>query len=193
MLPISISFCSKHECTPELLLSNFEKVLQSYNNFKINQNNSLRAVIQIARLPAGGHKHKNSVKKQKEYVKKRTTNTDIQSKYSQKYSIKKIINNDNLCALRAILLGKAYVENHPNKYKFTQPNNKEFNDMVNMVANLLQLNPNKMCGIEEIVQIEKALINYQITVIKKEANTFIPVYIGPPNKKYLYTFTFFDY
>lgn len=155
--PIALPFMSKNTFNPVTMYQTFYK-LNSNKEVSINENNNLTASVIIAHLPSGsGRKMINLVKKQKPYIKKKDRVIDenlspIQEFCELKSSIKTVINNDNLCALRAILIGKAYVDNHPLKSKLAQPNNNLLNEMVQKVSKALALG-DKPCGIQEIKRI----------------------------------------
>jgi hypothetical protein len=104
----------------------------------------------------------------------------------KKACVKLVFNSDNYCALRAILIAKAYVDKDPEAYKLTFPNSEELNVRVLKFAQEIHL-PNKKCGIEEIFKIESHLKDYQITVLNCEGKIHnIPLYIGEIKEKFIY-------
>ena len=110
--PISIPFLKKTNLTSQVLVDSFERVAQSHKEVQINQNNNLRAHVIIVRLPSGsGRKIVTLKKKQTPYTKKKDC-TKIQSDSTNDFQkfcenqrfIIPVYNNDNLCALRVILI-----------------------------------------------------------------------------------------
>ena len=169
---INLPFMSRDLVTPENLLAIFERVAQSKKTIKLNESNNLRIDVIIARLPAGsGRKAKSNHKKAKYTLVKdrfdRTNFNDFEQWCVSKACVKFVSNSDNYCALRAILISKAYVDNDPQAYQLTLPNSPRLNELVRKYA--LEMNlPNKKCGIEEIAHIESYLKDYQITVLDSD-------------------------
>ncbi|CAF1019448.1 unnamed protein product [Brachionus calyciflorus] len=111
--PISIQFMKKSDMTAQVLIESFERVAQSHKEVQLNENNNLTAHVIIARLPAGsGRKIVNVKKRQAPYIKikdrvKSEPTNEFQTFCENKHFMIPVYNNDNLCALRAILIGKA--------------------------------------------------------------------------------------
>jgi hypothetical protein len=182
--PISIPFVTKSTLSPENLLSNFEHVAQSYKTVKLNESNSLKATVVIARLPSGGGR---SRKNNKNLHQQENNLSELELYYLKKKSIKIVYNQDNLCALRAILIGQAYADGDKNAYKLARIGSSILEKKTILVANKLKLDQKMRCGIEEIKLIESFLREYQITVVKLDGKIDNePVYIGQPNKKFIY-------
>ncbi|CAF1141246.1 unnamed protein product [Brachionus calyciflorus] len=160
--PISLPFMSKTQLTPAGLLENFEHVAQSYKSVKLNENNNLTASVVIAHLPIGsGHVNFSA----------------FQEFCNKKPGIKTVFNHDNRCALRAILIAKAYSDKDPYRFELCKANNPVLNAKVEFVASSLNL-PNSAYGIEEIKLIENYLKNYQITGINCDGKLDkTPIYI----------------
>jgi len=180
--PISLPFMESSELTPNLIMTKFENVVQSYKNVTVDYNNSFMAIVQIAKIYSGGN-NKRKLNNENEANKKSKL-----SIYENKNSIKKVYNNDNLCALRAILIAKAYLEKDPNRYKFTNSLSCNlFESIVNKIANELRFDLSQKLTINEIIRIEMYLQDYQITVIDSNGKlNKTPIYVGPINKKFLY-------
>ena len=190
--PISLPFLSKKSLTQQNLLSNFEHVAQSYKTVILNENNSLSAVVTIAHLPSGsGRKIINLKKKQKTYIKKKLIKssehfTELQKFCNLKPGIKNVYNSDNYCLLRAILIGKAFTDNDPDKNKLAEPNSTLLNRMVEKIIKELKIE-DKPLGLEELKMIEMYLQDYQITLINGDGKLEKkPIYVGPLNKKFIY-------
>ncbi|CAF1033653.1 unnamed protein product [Brachionus calyciflorus] len=125
--PISIPFLKRSQVTAQTLFDSFERVAQSYNDVKLNKNNALTAHVIIARLPSGsGRKILNLKKRQTPYTNKKDQLKKAHENSFQNYCenqacIIPVYNNDNLCAVRAIIIGKAYADNNPIKTELVKP------------------------------------------------------------------------
>ncbi|CAF1064249.1 unnamed protein product [Brachionus calyciflorus] len=96
------------------------------------------------------------------------------------------IKNVNKCALRAILIGKAYSDNDPYRFELCKPDNQVLNIKVDKIPTDLNL-PDTSYGIEEIKKIENYLKDYQITIINCDGKLDKhPIYIGDPKNKFIY-------
>ncbi|CAF1132843.1 unnamed protein product [Brachionus calyciflorus] len=188
--PISIPFLKKTDLTSQVLLDSFERVIQSHKEVQINENNNLTAHVIIARLPSGsGRKMVNLKKRKTPYTKTKDcvrvqsdTTNEFQKFCENKRFIIPVFNNDKLCALRAIIIGKAYADNHEIKSELAKPNSKILEQYVTKVVKKLYL-PNAPCRIPEIKRIETFLCDYQITIINCDGKIDKkPIYIGPKNK-----------
>jgi hypothetical protein len=187
--PISIPFVAKENLTATLIIDKFERVIQSYKTTNFNYDDSFSAIVQIAKVYSGGHKRKRLAKQQKLYVKKpkvEPTNS-FDSTYNNKYCIKTIYNSDNMCALRAILIAKAFYDKDKNRYKYLESNNTLFENMVQKCVKDLGLDTSQKCTLYEIAKIEMYLREYQITIIDSDGKlNKEAIYIGPINKHFLY-------
>ncbi len=69
--PVGYPFMNKSQLETTDLQSTFENVIQSYKQVQVNEDNSLRAAIIIAKMPSGGAgfktKNQNRYKKQQDY------------------------------------------------------------------------------------------------------------------------------
>ena len=128
----------------------------------------------------------NNIQKIAFYLAPKTTFSDLQNSLEKKRSVIKIINNDNYCALRSILTVKMHLD-LKNKLINELFNKHEFETNLKNVIDKLKL-PNKPIGVTEIVQIERFLKFYSITIYDGENNVFNNKYIytGPPNKYFIY-------
>lgn len=96
--PISLPFMRVAQLSADRLLSEIERVLQSYEEFVIDQ--SLKIEVVHVKLHSG-KRHK-----KKCYV-------DLEKSLKIKKSFIKIINRDELCCARAIVTAKAKLDKHP--------------------------------------------------------------------------------
>ena len=85
------------------LLHTFESVIQSYSEIKVNQNNSLKCMVVIARLPSGSGMSLDC--------------SSVNEYFYSNSNIVTVINDDNYCLVRAVILA---VEQHRNKDLFNK-------------------------------------------------------------------------
>lgn len=86
------------QLSADRLLSAIERVLQSYEDFVIDQ--PLEIEVVHVKLPSGkGHKKKCYV--------------DLEKSLKEKKSFIKIINRDELCCARAVVTAKAKLDKYP--------------------------------------------------------------------------------
>ena len=164
------------------LRSTFEEVIQSYRTVKLNEGNSLKVMIVIANLPSG-------------------SGNDSQQSFIEKKSFQFIIieNNDNLCAIRAVIVAIAYekskdktffeVEKKKNAQylaKIMRTGSTLLSKEVKKVADACYIS-DKPCGVKEFQLLEIYFREYQINVINNDGVLDkIPIYQGKPNKKHIY-------
>lgn len=96
--PISLPFMWVAQLSADRLLSEIERVLQSYEEFVVDQ--SLEIEVIHVKLPSG------KGNKKKCYV-------DLEKSLKEKKSFIKINNRDQLCCARAIVTAKARIDKHP--------------------------------------------------------------------------------
>ena len=175
------------------MITSFESVVQSYKDIIVNTNNDFSANVQIQRMPSGTGRHLKADKKG--YIKKtkidnkiigQLTTVSIQEYCKSKNSIINVVNSDNMCLLRAILIAIKYADDHIDKKEYAKQNNKEIIGDINYIRKLINI-PDTGCGLEEIQQIESLFRDYCITVIDGNTNKDGKyLYRGLKNKKYLY-------
>ncbi|CAF1083629.1 unnamed protein product [Brachionus calyciflorus] len=183
---------SEYPVTAQTLIDSFERVAQSYKDVKLNENNALTAHIIIARLPSGsGRKILYLKKRETPYTKKKDQAKKAHENSFQNYCenqacIIHVYNNDNLCAVRAIIIGKAYADNNPITTELVKPYSKQLEQQLIRVVKDLFLS-NQPCGLEEIKRIEAYFRDFQITIINCDGKLDKkPIYIGPKNIKHIY-------
>jgi len=199
--PISTPFLNKHFVNSYNLMTNFEHVAQSYKTVKLNENSNFKVDVVIARLPSGSGKKRLHLKKvQKTYIKKRDR-LNLNMKNTEMYcllkpSIKNVINNDNYCALRAIIMAKAFLD-RANQLKsrysidnLKKPNSPALNKLVIKHAKKLKLK-NEPVGIAQIrkIQLYKEFKDHQITVYEDNIlkdKKCRPCFIGPYKQNHIY-------
>jgi hypothetical protein len=194
---IDLPFVLRDNFTAKLLWDAFESVMQSYDPEYLNTDDVFKANVQIVSMPLGnGRRGLGGKKKQVAYksvknllkinndILRDVTDFTIQTFCNKKKSIIKIINHDNMCLLRAILVAIAYYHNEPYKVDYKKPSSKLMATHIKIIRQKLKL-PEHGCGIREVFQIESFLEDYCITLIDGNcSNKFF--YKGGKKDKYLY-------
>ena len=131
--PISLPFMRRSALTVDRLLSEIERVLQSYEQFVLDE--SLGIEMIHVRLPGGG------VSKRKPYV-------DLERLLKDKTAVIRIQNTDELCLARALVVVVARIKKDPQWNNIRQGRNIQ----KTMVMNLHHRAgvPLGKCGIAEI-------------------------------------------
>ena len=176
--PISIPFCSLEELTTEKVLSNIERVVQSNEEFRLNDTVTIDLVH--VEMPQGRGKSKV----------KRTT-YDIREYLKQKKSIISINNKDDFCLACALAVAIARIEKDP---KYDQIRKSTEHIQLDRALDLHQAAnvPLRPCGLNEVEQFQQHLTNYQIIVVSGDHNNAIiyppqpPTNSNPEKSIYLY-------
>jgi hypothetical protein len=112
--------------------------------------------------------------------------SDLQMSLENKSSVIKIQNDDNYCAIRAIVTAKMHLDLE-NGFIVKLLDKKEFETQLFHIIGKLKL-PNKKMGVNEIIQIERYLKFYSITIYDGEYNEFNNkfIYTSPSNRYFIY-------
>ena len=174
--PISIPFCPLEERTVEKVLSNVEKVVQSNEDFRLNDTVTINIIHVEMPRGSGG-------------VKRTTLN--IRDHLRKKHSVIPINNNDNLCLARALAVSIARIEKDP-RYKRIREGRGRIQLQraldLHQAANV----PLGPCGIDEVKLFQHYLVQYQIIVVSGDQNNSIiyppepPANPNPEKSIYLY-------
>jgi len=167
--PLSIPFIAVKDLTPDLLLNLFSSVAQSKRELKIDAELIMR--VEVIKYNAGGG----------------LENIQLISKKKNK-SIWHIINSDNFCLLRCVIIGNYDLNKNKKVKNFLKPHNKEFNSLVNFYVKKLNL-PDRKLGFDFIKILEQEF-DVQITVFddnfRQRGNK--PIYIGESNRRFIYLY-----
>ena len=159
--PISLPFLTVEQLTTERVFSQIERVIQSNQEFRLND--TVTIDINHVETPQGSGKSK------------RTT-FNIRDHLKEKKSIIRINNKDDFCLARALAVSIARIEKDP-RYaqiiKSDRPVQLERALDLHQAANVL-LGP---CGIDEVKLFQNYLTNYQIIIVSGTHNNSI---IYPP-------------
>ena len=176
--PIVIPFCSLEELTTEKVLSHVEKVVQSNEEFRLN--NTVNIDLIRVEMPQGSGKSR---------VKRNIV--DIREYLKKKKSVIPINNKDNLCLARALAVSIARIENDPRHARIRRPDStvqRERAFDLHEAANV----PLGPCGLDEVELFQQYLVNYQIIVVSGDHNNSIiyprqpPANPDPEKSIYLY-------
>ena len=164
--PILIPFCSLEELTTEKVLSHVEKVVQSNEEFRLN--NTVDIDLIRVEMPQGSGKSK---------VKRNIV--DIREYLKKKKSVITINNKDNLCLARALVVSIARIEKDP-RYAHIRnsrwPVQRERAFDLHEAANV----PLGPCGLNEVELFQQHLVNYQIIVVSSDHSNSIIYPTQPP-------------
>ena len=161
--PISIPFMKVEQLTTERVFSQIEKVIQSNEDFRLND--TVTVDIIHVETPQGSGKSK---------VKRTTLN--IREYLKKKKSVIPINNKDDFCLARALAVGIARIEKDP---KYSQIKDSKRHIQLDRALDLHQAAnvPLGPCGMDEVKLFQQHLINYQIIVVSGDHNNCI---IYPP-------------
>ena len=162
--PISIPFCPLEELTTEKVLSQVEKVVQSNEEFRLND--TVNIDINRVEMPHGSGRLKRTTFNIREYLK-------------QKKSVICINNTDDLCLARALVVAIARIEKDPRYKRIIEPGNRVQRERafdLHQAANV----PLGPCGLKEVDLFQHYLVHYQIIVVSGDQDNAI---IYPPHPR----------
>ena len=124
------------------IINMIENVCQSKRTLSIDQNLSLNVLI--VKMPQG-------------------SGNVVNDYLHDSNCIKVIVNQDNMCAIRAVLVAKAFYDNDPSKNELIKYSSSELNRRTLRIASAVKL-LNQPCTLEDIRKIEMYLQEYRISV-----------------------------
>ena len=161
--PISVPFLPVERLTTERIFSQIERVIQSNQDFRLNDTVTVDIIHVVAPEGSGKSRVKRTIVNIREYLKK-------------KKSIITINNNDNFCLARALVVAVAKIEKDPKYHQIRQSNKHVQLERaldLHQAANV----PLGPCGMDEVKLFQKYLSKYQIIVVSGDHNDSI---IYPP-------------
>ena len=176
--PISLPFCPLEELTTEKVFSQVEKVVQSNEEFRLND--TVHIDLIRVEMPQGSGKSR----------RKRTT-YDLREYLKKKGCVITINNKDDYCLARALVVSIARIEKDPQYKRMLNPKctvQRERAFDLHEAANV----PLGPCGLKEVDLFQQHLTNYQIIVVSGDQNNTIiypPKPLANPNPEksiYLY-------
>ena len=163
--PISLPFMTVDDLTTERVFSQIERVIQSNQEFRLND--TVTIDINHVKTPEGRGK-------------KKRTSFNIRDHLKEKKSIVRINNKDDFCLARALAVAIARIENDP-KYNHIRDSNRPLQREkafdLHEAANV----PLGPCGIDEVKLFQNYLVNYQIIVVSGTHNNSIIYPPKPPD------------
>ena len=165
--PISIPFLPVEKLTTEKVLSHVEKVIQSNEEFRLNDTVTIDIIHVETPQGSGKSRLKRDIVNIREYLKK-------------KGSVITINNKDNFCLARALVVSIARIENDP---QYDQIRNSTRHIQLDRALDLHQAAnvPLQSCGLNEVKLFQQYLTNYQIIVVSGDHNNSIIYPPQPPN------------
>ena len=163
--PISLPFCPLEELTTEKVLAQVEKVVQSNEEFRLNDTVNID-IIRVE-MPQGSGKSK---------VKRQILN--IRDYLKKKNSVICINNMDDLCLARALVVSIARIEQDPQYRGISRGSGiqRERAFDLHEAANV----PLGRCGLNEVDLFQHYLTQYQIIVVSGDQNNAIIYPTHPP-------------
>ena len=159
--PISIPFLPLEELTTERVFSQLEKVIQSNEEFRLND--TVTVDIIHVEMPQGSGRSKRTTLNIRQYLK-------------EKKSVIPINNKDDFCLARALAVGIAKIEKDS---KYSQIKDSKRHIQLDRALDLHQAAnvPLRPCGMDEVKRFQQHFTNYQIIVVSGDHNNSI---IYPP-------------
>ena len=159
--PISLPFMPVERLTAERVYSELERVIQSNQEFRLND--TVTIDLNHVESPQGSGR------------KKRTT-YNIDDYLDEKNSVVRIKNKDDLCLARALVVARAKQDNDP-RYRHIKnsdrPLQREKAFDLHEAANV----PLGPCGLNEVALFQQYLTDYQIVIVSGDHNNSV---IYPP-------------
>ena len=152
--------------TMERILAEFERVIQSNQEFRLNDTVEIN-LIHVS-MPTGGKRSKRS-------------EVNLEKHLEKKKSIIRIRNEDDLCMARALVVAKAKLDNDPQDHQIRNHRRA----MQTRLTKELHQNtgmPLGPCGIDQAKQFQAYLTDYQINIVSKEYSNNI-IYSSPEKEK----------
>ena len=147
--PISIPFLSASRLTTERILAEIERVVQSNHEFRLND--SVNVNVIHVEMPQGGTGTKRS-------------EINLEKHLTNKRSIIRVQNEDEICLARALVVSIAKIEND-SRYKsiidHRWPMQKRLAQELHEKAGV----PIGECGIDEVKQFQTYLTEYEINIV----------------------------
>ncbi len=174
--PVGYPFMKKTNFETTNLQDSFENVIQSYREIPMNRNNAFKAVVIIAHLPSGrGGTHLINA-----------TYSNQQEFFNSNNSIINVINDDNLCGVRAVIIAIAQESGDKKLLKTLLTRNSTLlHYKTQKTAKKCKIADNA-CGIPEFKKMEIYFKDYQITIIDGNGKFSQPIFVGNKNNKFIY-------
>ena len=175
--PITLPFCALEELTTEKVLSQVEKVVQSNEEFRLND--AVNIDILRVEMPQGSGRSRRTTFNLRQYLKK-------------KQSVICINNNDNYCLARALAVSIARIEKDPRYKHIAKPSRSLQRERAINLHRAAGVPFDIPCGLKEVDLFQQHLTQYQIIVVSGDQNNTIiyppqpPANPNPEKSIYLY-------
>ncbi len=150
--PISLPFMPVSKLTPERVYSQIERVVQSHQEFRLNE--SVVVDVVHVEMPEGRGKRKRS-------------DIDLESHLKRKGSVIIIKNNDDLCLSRALVVAIAKASGDK-RYKQLVKHDRPVQGKAARELHEKAGVPFGPCGIPEVKQFQKHLPEYEINIVSAD-------------------------
>ena len=160
--PISLPFMTVEQLTSERLFSQFERVIQWNQDFRLNDTVTVDIIHVVS--PQGSGRSKRTTLDLREYLHKKKSIISINN------------NGDNLCLARALVVAIAKIEKDPNYKNLINPKRKTQQARAMDLHHAAKV-PFGPCGLPEVALFQKHLTNYEINIVSGNHNDAI---IYPP-------------
>ena len=165
--PISLPFMSVEQLTSERLFFQFERVIQSNQDFRLNDTVTVD-IIHVVAPQGSGKRSKRATLDLREYLRKKGSVITINN------------NDDKLCLARALVVAIARIEK-PNGYKSLIGAGGETRQRLKAMDLHLAANvPYGPCGLPQVDLFQKYLTNYEINIVSGNHNDSI-IYPSKPS------------
>ena len=176
--PISLPFCPLEQLTTEKVLAQVEKVVQSNEEFRLNDTVNIDIIRVEMPQGSGRSKVKREILNIRQYLKK-------------KKSVICINNMDDLCLARALVVSIARIEKDPRYRNFLDSRYTVQREKALELHRTARV-PLRPCGLNEVDLFQQHLVQYQILVVSGDQNNTIiyppepPTNPNPEKSIYLY-------
>ncbi len=150
--PISLPFMPVSKLTPERVYSQIERVVQSHQEFRLNE--SVVVDVVHVEMPEGRGKRKRS-------------GIDLRNHLKSKGSVITIKNDDDLCLSRALVVAIAKASGDK-RYKQLVKHNRPVQGKAARELHEKAGVPLGPCGIPEVKQFQKHLPEYEINIVSAD-------------------------
>ena len=186
-VPINLSFMDKNDLTVQMVFDAIDKTVQSKKkdpNFEIQSNKKMSISIIIAENPKGSGRKFTNQNKTKPILVDKNSILNIKEYCLNLQSVHIIKNNDNLCLLRAFLVGKSHADKDPLLKKIKRHNNSILKQRLQDLLKKINFK-DEPCGLNEIKILDDFFPDYQIMVIN---NFYETIYLNSDKKssKFIY-------
>ncbi len=179
----------KQDLTVQMVFDAIDKTVQSKKkdpNFEIQTNKKMTISIIITENPVGtGRQYNYNKDVPVKYKKIDKKSIETTAQYCQNlYSVYIVKNNDNLCLLRAFLIGKSSADKDRDIKKLKRPSSLVLKKRAQDLHKTLSFK-NEACGIPEIKTLDEHFPGYQLMVISDTCET---LYLNSEKQcsKYIY-------